>query len=102
MAEVSERLKKAEAALQLSEHLLLASHYAGAIMHEAINPLEALANLVYLTQYAAEDAGSVRKNMEIAEGQLVLLSEITRKTLSFCRVQRGERLRPGGGSWNQR
>jgi signal transduction histidine kinase len=87
IAELSSRLQKAEAALQRSEHLVVASRYAGAIMHEVNNPLEALTNLVYLTKYAARDAVSVVRNMEIAEGQLLLLGDITRKTLSFYRVQ---------------
>jgi signal transduction histidine kinase len=87
IAELSSRLEKAEAALQRSEHLVVASRYAGAIMHEVNNPLEALTNLVYLTKHTAQDAASVMANMEIAESQLLLLGNITRKTLSFYRVQ---------------
>jgi signal transduction histidine kinase len=87
IAELSSRLEKAEAALQRSEHLVVASRYAGAIMHEVNNPLEALTNLVYLTKHAPQDAASVVRNMEIAESQLALLGDITRKTLSFYRVQ---------------
>jgi signal transduction histidine kinase len=87
IAELSLRLKLAEAALQQSEHLVVASRYAGAIMHEVNNPLEALTNLVYLTKNAPQNVSGVVANMEIAEGQLLLLGDITRKTLSFYKVQ---------------
>jgi len=86
IADLSRRLKKAEAALQQSEHLVVASRYAGAVIHEVNNPLEALTNLVYLTKNAPQDAAAVAANMEIAEGQLRLLGDITRKTLSFYKV----------------
>jgi signal transduction histidine kinase len=84
---LSERLKSLEDALQRSERLALASRYAGAVMHEVNNPLEALINLVYLTRAAPHDASAVIANMEIADSQLVRLSEITRKTLVFYREQ---------------
>jgi signal transduction histidine kinase len=82
-----ERLKMAEEALQRSERLAVASRYAGAVMHEINNPLEALSNLVYLTKQAPHDVPSVVHNMEIAESQLVRLSDIARTTLSFYREQ---------------
>ena len=75
IAELSSRLEKAEAALQRSQHLVVASRYAGAIMHEVNNPLESLINLVYLTKHTAQDAASVVANMEIAESQLLLLEQ---------------------------
>ena len=86
IAQLSARLEKTEAALQQSEHLIVASRYAGAIMHEVNNPLEALTNLVYLTKHSPRDTDAVSRNMEIAEGQLLLLGDITRKTLSFYKV----------------
>jgi signal transduction histidine kinase len=87
IAELSSRLQKAEAALQQSEHLVVAGRYAGAIMHEVNNPLEALTNLVYLTKHAPLETANVVANMEIAESQLLILGEITRKTLSFYNVR---------------
>ena len=82
-----ELLRKSEEALQRSERLAVASRYAGAVMHEVNNPLEALTNLVYLTKAAPHDVSGVITNMEIADSQLVRLSEITRKTLAFYRDQ---------------
>jgi signal transduction histidine kinase len=72
----------AEKALERSERLAVASRYAGAVMHEISNPLEALINLVYLA-----NVSSVLQNMEIAESQLARLSDIARTTLSFYREQ---------------
>jgi signal transduction histidine kinase len=77
----------AEEALQRSERLAVASRYAGAVMHEINNPLEALTNLVYLTKQAPHNVSSVLQNMEIAESQLARLSDIARTTLSFYRDQ---------------
>ena len=77
----------AEDALQRSERLAVASRYAGAVMHEINNPLEALINLVYVTKQAPHDEASVLQNMELAESQLARLSDIARTTLSFYRDQ---------------
>ena len=85
--ELSARLRAAEEALLRSERLAVASRYAGAIMHEVNNPLEALTNLVYITKHEPADPDRVQRNMEIAESQLLRLGEITRKTLSFYREQ---------------
>jgi C4-dicarboxylate-specific signal transduction histidine kinase len=81
------RLRMAEESLRRSERLAVAGRFAGAIVHEVNNPLEALANLVYLTKQEADCADHVRKNMLVAETQLNRLAEITRKTLSFYREQ---------------
>ena len=77
----------AEESLRKSERLAIAGRFAGAIVHEVNNPLEALANLVYLTKQEANRPDNVRKNMQVAETQLNRLAEITRKTLSFYREQ---------------
>jgi signal transduction histidine kinase len=76
-----------EKALQRSERLAVAGRYAGAVMHEINNPLEALINLVYLTTQAPHDGSAVLRNMHIAESQLARLSDIARTTLSFYREQ---------------
>jgi signal transduction histidine kinase len=85
--QLRERLRKAEDSLRNSERLAIAGRFAGAIVHEVNNPLEALANLVYLTKQEAHHPENVRKNMMVAETQLNRLAEITRKTLSFYREQ---------------
>jgi signal transduction histidine kinase len=85
--QLRERLRKAEESLRKSERLAIAGRFAGAVVHEVNNPLEALANLVYLTKHEAHLPENVRKNMVVAETQLKRLAEITRKTLSFYREQ---------------
>ena len=87
--ELRERLRIAEESLRRSERLAIAGRFAGAIIHEVNNPLEALSNLVYLTKQEAQDPENVRRNMLVAETQLDRLGEITRKTLSFYREQSG-------------
>jgi signal transduction histidine kinase len=83
--ELTARLKIAEESLQRYEKLAIAGRYAGAVMHEVNNPLEAIGNLVYLTKNAAGDPDQVRKHMQVVESQLARLGEITRKSLSFYR-----------------
>jgi signal transduction histidine kinase len=86
--QLRERLRLAEESLRKSERLAIAGRFAGAIIHEVNNPLEALNYLVYLTRQEAHDPDNVRRNMLVAETQLDRLGEITRKTLSFYREQR--------------
>ena len=50
LVELKSRLELAERALERSERLAVANRYAGALMHEVNNPLEAITNLVYLTK----------------------------------------------------
>ena len=85
--DMAARLKMAEEALLRSEKLALASRYAGAIMHEVNNPLEALTNLIFLTKMFSADE-KVQENMEVAEAQLKRLGEITRKSLDFYKDER--------------
>jgi C4-dicarboxylate-specific signal transduction histidine kinase len=85
--QLRERLRLAEESLRRSERLAIAGRFAGAIVHEVNNPLEALNNLIYLTKQAAQHPDQVRRNMQVAETQLSRLGEITRKTLSFYREQ---------------
>jgi signal transduction histidine kinase len=85
--QLRERLRLAEESLRQSERLAIAGRFAGAVIHEVNNPLEALTNLVYLTKQKADDPDHVRRNMLVAETQLDRLGEIARKTLSFYREQ---------------
>jgi signal transduction histidine kinase len=83
--ELAARLLIAEESLQRSDRLAIAGRFAGAVMHEVNNPLEAIGNLVFLTRNAADNPAQVRKHMQVVESQLARLGEITRKTLSFYR-----------------
>lgn len=87
LAELKDLLLRVEESLRRSERLAIAGRYGATVMHEVNNPLEALNNLVYLTQCDSHHAGRVRRNMRDAEAQLERLGEITRKTLSYYREQ---------------
>lgn len=77
----------AERALERCEKIALASRYAGAIMHEVNNPLEAITNLVYLTKVQKDDPAQVFENMEIVEQQLKTLARVTQQALTFHRPE---------------
>ena len=89
--ELLERLRQAEDSLRRSERLATAGRFAGAILHEVNNPLEALCNLVYLTRQNAQQPEAVQRHMQVAQSQLDRLGDITRKTLSFYREQKEAR-----------
>lgn len=80
-----ERLDRAHVALMRSEQLALAGRFAGSVMHEVNNPLEALGNLVFLANTAEGVPEMVRQYLRMAEEQLTHVQEIARKTLSFYR-----------------
>jgi C4-dicarboxylate-specific signal transduction histidine kinase len=83
--ELRERLHQAEMALERSERLAVASRYAGAIMHEVNNPLEAITNLVYLTKTQKDAPHQVLENMLVIEEQLKTLGRVTSQALTFHR-----------------
>jgi signal transduction histidine kinase len=80
-----ERLHQAEMALERSERLAVGSRYAGAIMHEVNNPLEAITNLVYLTKIQKDIPHQVFENMLVIEEQLKTLGRVTSQALTFHR-----------------
>jgi hypothetical protein len=47
------------------ERLAVASRYAGAMMHEVNNPVEAIANLVFLIKLQANDASKVIEHANV-------------------------------------
>lgn len=85
--DLKQRLSQLEHALERCERMAVASRYAGAIMHEVNNPLEAIMNLVYLTKARKNDPTVVFGNMEIVEQQLATLSKVTSQALAFHRPQ---------------
>ena len=87
-SDLREQLRRAQEALQRSERFALAGRFSGAIMHEINNPLEAIANLVYLIKLEAHDPERVKCYVQQAEEQLELVRTIARQTLSFYREQR--------------
>lgn len=84
IVQLKARLELAERALERSERLAVANRYAGAIMHEVNNPLEAITNLVYLTK-SAKNLTQVLENMAVIEDQLKILGRVTKQALTFHR-----------------
>ena len=82
---LEEKLAAAEEALRLSDQRSVAGQLALELMHEIMNPLEALGNLVYLTREQADDPEQVRQYMHWAEEQMVQLKGIASQTLDSAR-----------------
>lgn len=78
-----DRLHQLEQALQESNALALAGQFAAATMHEVNGPLEAISNLNFLVQTNSGDCEQVRNYSGLIEEQLLVLSRISRQTLSF-------------------
>jgi signal transduction histidine kinase len=71
----------AHEALRRSERLSAAGRLAATIAHEVNNPLEAMTNLLFLAKI---DGGeNLPKYLDMAEGELRRIAQITRQTLSF-------------------
>src|ERR1700748_1412322 len=87
--ELKQHLDAAEASLRQCKNLAAAGRFAGAIMHEVNNPLEALSNIIYLTKALPTASVEVTSFLELAETQLRLLGKITGQPLRFYRSQAG-------------
>ena len=85
------KVQQLEAALERCERFGLANRYASAIMHEVNNPLEAIANLVYLTKVQSHNPVVVAQNMETVEQQLAVLIRVTSQALAFHRKENDSR-----------
>ena len=77
--------KKAEDALISSEKLASVGRMAAVLAHEINNPLAAVTNILYLAQIAEGTPDSVRRYLEMADGELKRIAHITRQTLGFYR-----------------
>jgi signal transduction histidine kinase len=78
-----DRVQQLEEALHDSQALALAGQFAASTMHEINGPLEAITNLNYLVQTNSDDGQQVRNYSGLIYEQLLILSTISRQTLSF-------------------
>jgi len=77
--------KKIERTLRTTEKLAAAGRLAATVAHEINNPLEAVANLVYLAKRDVRDAEKVASYLNSAKQELNRVAHITRQTLGFYR-----------------
>jgi PAS domain S-box-containing protein len=92
--------KKTEQALRTTERLASVGRMAATVAHEINNPLEAVANLVYLAKGSAA-LNEVQEFLNAIEEELNRISHLTKQTLGFYRetiapsaVRVGEMLNP--------
>jgi len=78
-----DRVQQLEEALQECQTLALAGQFAAATVHEVNGPLEAITNLNYLLRTNSDDGEQVRHYSDLIDEQLLVLSTISRQTLSF-------------------
>ena len=83
LADITSRKQQEEAMLR-AEKLAVAGRLAASVAHEINNPLEAVANLLYLISHA-ETAETARTQAQQALDELMRVSLITQQTLKFHR-----------------
>ncbi len=76
--------RRTRAALLANEKLAVAGRLAATIAHEIHNPLDSVANLLYLLQHDPKD-GEARHFLEIAQSELARVTQISRAMLSLYR-----------------
>jgi PAS domain S-box-containing protein len=78
--------KRAEEAMLRTEKLAIAGRLAASVAHEINNPLEAVANLLYLITLT-ENSEDTHAHAQLALNELMRASKITQQTLQFSRQQ---------------
>ena len=81
-------LKRAEAVLEKNQRSMALGLLLGSIAHEINNPLEGIANLLYLAKRAKTDQETLQVCLDMSEAELNRVSEITKQMLSFHRDTR--------------
>lgn len=89
MTDITHR-KQAEQALLRTEKLAAAGRLAASIAHEINNPLEAVANLLYLITLS-DTLASARDQAHVAMAEVMRVSRITQQTLKFHRQSESAR-----------
>jgi len=82
---LTRRLNSAQAALLEAEKLAAAGRLASSVAHEINNPLEAVANFIYLARTNEDIPEQVRKQLEIADREIWRVAQIAQQTLGFYR-----------------
>lgn len=79
--------RRTRAALIANEKLAVAGRLAATIAHEIHNPLDAVANLLYLLQHDPQDP-EAKHFLEVAQTELARVTQISRAMLSLYRESR--------------
>jgi len=82
---LTRKLNSAQAALLEAEKLAAAGRLASSVAHEINNPLEAVANFIYLARTNEEIPEQVRRQLEIADREIWRVAQIAQQTLGFYR-----------------
>jgi signal transduction histidine kinase len=77
------KVQQLKETLQECQALALAGQFAAATVHEVNGPLEAITNLNYLVRTCSDNSEQVRHYSGLIDEQLLVLSTISRQTLSF-------------------
>jgi signal transduction histidine kinase len=85
---IQQALKRAEEILEKNQRSIALGVLLGSIAHEINNPLEGIANLIYLAQRSVTDPATVQSCLDMSEAELSRVSEITKQMLSFHRGTR--------------
>jgi PAS domain S-box-containing protein len=77
--------RRSQAMMRKSEKLAAAARLSATVAHEINNPLEAVANLIYIAKITPGSAPEAIQHLESAEHELERVAHITRQTLGFYR-----------------
>ena len=77
--------RAAEESLRRTEKLAATGRLAASIAHEINNPLEAVTNLIYLLRFHPSLNAEAQEFAEMAQRELLRVSQITQQTLRFYR-----------------
>lgn len=85
--DISQR-RQTEQTLRASERLNQAGRLSATIAHEIRNPLDTVANLIYLLQHDSNSGTMSRQYLEMASEELSRITQITAQLLTFHREAR--------------